>query len=159
MVPLQDNPFADSTLYDVNTTYVPPDLNETADAVVPAITVAPAATGPAAAAQPAAAVIFPAPTASAAPAAPALQFTGKHASLADCLTRPPAASCSDGSLVDADSNLQSTVPVSGNIGRPGRLGACSTLYVGTAQHLEAHVVAVRKQLVVSFLSADTPMQT
>lgn len=70
---MQDNPFADSTLYDVNTTYVPPDFNDTVDAVVPAVTAVPASNGTPSATQPAAAVQFPAPVA---PAAPVLQFTG-----------------------------------------------------------------------------------
>lgn len=67
---LQANPFGDSSLYDLNTTYVPPDLivhEQTPDAVVPAVPIggAPgaAASGRAAAAAPAA-------------AAP-LQFTGR----------------------------------------------------------------------------------
>eukprot|EP00878_Enallax_costatus_P014212 GHUV01014866.1.p1 GENE.GHUV01014866.1~~GHUV01014866.1.p1 ORF type:complete len:289 (+),score=77.15 GHUV01014866.1:98-868(+) len=88
----RDNPFADSTLYDVNTTYVPPDLNETVDVVVPAIPVQTAATGATASTQPAAAVPFPAPAAPAGGAATGLQFT--------------------------ESNLQNSVPVTGNIGRP-----------------------------------------
>lgn len=78
---LQDNPFADSTLYELNTTYVPPDLNETVDAVVPAVAPAPAA---APNAQPAAfpgrAPTLPAVAGPAVPAAggtvPALPFTG-----------------------------------------------------------------------------------
>lgn len=81
---LQDNPFADSTLYELNTTYVPPDLSETVDAVVPAVQPAAAAPG---AQQPAAAGAYrpasatpPAVAGPAVPAAggtvPALPFTG-----------------------------------------------------------------------------------
>jgi hypothetical protein len=82
---VQDNPFADSTLYDVNTTYVPPDLSETVDAVVPAVP----AVGAAAPSPMPAAAVFGAPTATtsavagpAVPAAggtvPALPFTGRQ---------------------------------------------------------------------------------
>jgi hypothetical protein len=79
---LQDNPFADSTLYDVNTTYVPPDLNETVDAVVPAIPVQTAAAqSPVVARHQPPAVPFPIPASvPAVPAAP-LAFTGARHSI------------------------------------------------------------------------------
>jgi hypothetical protein len=92
---MQDNPFADSTLYELNTTYVPPDLSETVDAVVPAVpaagaTLAPSSQ-PAAAAFTARAVTPPAVAGPAVPAAggtvPALPFTGVHSpSKADAWT-------------------------------------------------------------------------
>lgn len=87
----QDNPFADSTLYELNTTYVPPDLSETTvDAVVPAIPTAggvgavPSSQQPAAAGGPPAyRSPVPTPPAVAGPAVPAaggtvpaLPFTG-----------------------------------------------------------------------------------
>lgn len=78
---VQDNPFADSTLYELNTTYVPPDLSETVDAVVPAVQ--PAAVPspqPAAATYRSPAATPPAVAGPAVPAAggtvPALPFTG-----------------------------------------------------------------------------------
>ncbi|GBF89718.1 hypothetical protein Rsub_02888 [Raphidocelis subcapitata] len=99
----QANPFGDSSLYDLNTTYVPPDLivhEQTPDAVVPAV---PVGGAPAAAASGRAAAALPVAPAAAAPAAAApLQFT--------------------------DSQLSST-HVTGNMGsgsRPGTSGAPST---------------------------------
>lgn len=85
---MQDNPFADSTLYDVNTTYVPPDLSETVDAVVPAVPAVGAAAPnpmPAAAVFGAPAAAPPAVAGPAVPAAggtvPALPFTGTQTSM------------------------------------------------------------------------------
>lgn len=93
------NPFADSTLYELNTTYVPPDLPEaTVDAVVPAVPTAVAAAaaaggGRAQQQQPAAAPP-PGPATASGPAVPAaggtvpaLQFTGERAGRAPCVSR------------------------------------------------------------------------
>ncbi|KAF8065746.1 yipf1 [Scenedesmus sp. PABB004] len=100
-----DNPFADSGLYELNTTYVPPDIGDTGsvDAVVPAVPVAPGGAGSGGGAraqqQPVAAFPAPAPAAPAVAAGPAV----------------PAAA----PLQFTESTLNASLPVSGNIGRPG----------------------------------------
>uniref|UniRef100_A0A383WDJ0 Protein YIP n=1 Tax=Tetradesmus obliquus TaxID=3088 RepID=A0A383WDJ0_TETOB len=115
----RDNPFADSTLYDVNTTYVPPDLSETVDAVVPAVV--PVA-GAGAAAHTPAAVPFPAPAPQAAAATPAppLQFTESNLNtnaVTGQIGRPGTAPAAGGSVPAAGSRPATAPPA--NTSLPG----------------------------------------